>query len=105
MNLYTQARYVVEHAKFWTIGERGEKINRYFIEFDLKKGVKKSWFRPINNNLPVGTYTVTMTDSNDNSYTFDDSAKFTVSRISKVYISPSGTGTGAISTSLLHGIK
>ena len=40
-----------------------------------------------------------MTDSNDNSYTFDDSAKITVNRISKVYISPSGTGTGAISTS------
>ena len=51
------------------------------------------------NNLPVGTYTVTMTDSNANSYTFDESAKFTVSRISKVYISPSGTGTGATSTS------
>ena len=39
-----------------------------------------------------------MSDNNGNTYTFDDNS-FTVSRISTVYISPAGTGSGAASTS------
>ena len=45
-------------------------------------------------NLAVGSYVVTMSDSNGNSYTFDDSANFNVNRIATVYVSNSGTSTG-----------
>ena len=43
--------------------------------------------------LPVGNYEMYFKDNNGNTYTFDDNS-FTVNRLSTVYISPSGTGSG-----------
>jgi len=43
--------------------------------------------------LPVGTYAISFKDANSNTYTFTDNS-FTVNRLSTVYISPSGTGSG-----------
>ncbi|MBQ2613357.1 MAG: hypothetical protein IJG19_05765 [Methanobrevibacter sp.] len=43
--------------------------------------------------LPVGTYTISFKDANSNTYTFTDNS-FAVNRLSTVYISPSGTGSG-----------
>ena len=43
--------------------------------------------------LPVGTYAISFKDANSNTYAFTDNS-FTVNRLSIVYISPSGTGSG-----------
>jgi len=43
--------------------------------------------------IPVGTYAISFKDANSNTYTFTDNS-FTVNRLSTVYISPSGTGSG-----------